>query len=127
MLILQLKRPALFRFKPGQYAYPRVGKIDMHWHPFSIASDPSSPELQFYVEVHKEKSCTGKNWTMLQEDCENTFSYRQVDVEILGPIGTPLAKTQNCSRALAIGTGGGIVPILSLFTQQVQQSSLIAA
>ena len=121
MVILTLRRPALFRFKPGQYAYLRVGKIDNHWHPFSIASDPSSPNLQFYVEVYSSKSWTGKIWDMLQDDRDSKFSSRQIDVEIMGPIGTPLAKTEDYSHVLAIGTGTGIVPILSLFKQQVHQ------
>jgi len=122
MIILKLRRPALFRFKPGQYAYLRVGKIDKyHWHPFSIGSDPSSSHLQFYVEVYDEKSWTGKLWSMLQEDADFKISYRQIDIEIMGPIGTALAKTEDYSHVLAVGTGTGIVPVLSLFKQQIHE------
>lgn len=122
MMILTLRRPALFRFKPGQYAYLRVGKLDQYnWHPFSIASDPTSPNLQFYVEVFGDKSWTGKLWEMLQEDADDKISYRQIDIEIMGPIGRPLAKTEDYSHVLACGTGTGIVPVLSLFKQQVHE------
>lgn len=38
MIILRLRRPAIFTFKPGQYAFLRLKNIDAHWHPFSIAS-----------------------------------------------------------------------------------------
>lgn len=121
MLILTMKRPTLFRFKPGQYAYLRISKISNQWHPFSIASDPSSPTLQFYVEVCGKTSWTANIWEMLKEDRDCKTSNRQIIVEIMGPAGTPLAKTDDYSHVLAIGSGTGIVPILSLFKQQVHQ------
>jgi predicted ferric reductase len=58
MIILKLKRPVLFQFKAGQYAFLRIKGIEMHWHPFSIASGPESEELEFYIEVYGTKSWT---------------------------------------------------------------------
>jgi hypothetical protein len=50
---------SLFEFKPGQYAYyVSVSSIRL-WHPFSIASGPDSPFIEFYIEVF-EQSWTGK-------------------------------------------------------------------
>jgi predicted ferric reductase len=121
MIILKLRRPALFQFKPGQYAYLRLPKIDTHWHPFSIASDPGSSELQFYVEVFGATSWTGRLWDMLELDEAGGVSHRQIEMDIMGPVGTHLAKTEEYSHALAIGTGTGIVPVLSLYKQQVRQ------
>jgi hypothetical protein len=66
MLILKVKRPVLFNFKPGQYAFLRLAEIDQHWHPFSIASGPDSSFLEFYIEVFPEESWTGKLWKMLE-------------------------------------------------------------
>lgn len=121
MIILKLRRPPLFQFKPGQYAYLKLSSIDTHWHPFSIASGPSASHLEFYIEVFGEKSWTNKLWSMLEGDGDGGTSLRQIDMEIMGPYGTSLAKTENFSHGLAIGTGTGIVPILSIFKQHVRK------
>ncbi|CAB9518019.1 generating NADPH oxidase heavy chain subunit [Seminavis robusta] len=121
MIILRLRRPALFDFKPGQYAFLRIPSIDQQWHPYSIASGASSSQLEFYVEVMKNGSWTDSLWRLLDGDGDSGFSKRQIDVDILGPCGTSLAKTEDFSHALAIGTGTGIVPILSLYKQHVRQ------
>jgi len=121
MIILRLKRPTLFNFKPGQYAYLRLSSIDHHWHPFSIASGPASSYLEFYIEVFGKDSWTNKLWSVLEGDGNGGFSEKQIDLEVLGPCGTSLAKTEEFSHGLAIGTGTGIVPVLSLYKQHVRQ------
>lgn len=69
MLLLKLKRPPLFSFQPGQYAYLRVPKISStQWHPFSIASGPSSSNLEFYVEVFEPGSWTDQLWNLLVQE-----------------------------------------------------------
>ena len=109
MLVLKLQRPALFRFRPGQYAYLKFGKIDAHWHPFSIASGPDSPELEFYVEVFDDNSWTGQLWSLMKDNAEvdGACSLREIFIEVMGPFGTSLAKTDNFSHGLALGTGTG--------------------
>lgn len=121
MIILRLKRPAIFSFKPGQYAYLRLHGIDKHWHPFSIASGPASSYLEFYIEVYNTNSWTDKLWALLEGDGDGGFSHKQIDVDILGPCGTSLAKTEDFSHVLAVGAGTGIVPILALYKQHVRQ------
>jgi predicted ferric reductase len=121
MIILKLRRPALFRFKPGQYAFLKLSKLDAHWHPFSIASGPAASHLEFYIEVIGEKSWTSKLWKMLEDGGDGGISQKQIDIEVMGPYGTSLAKTENFSHALTIGSGTGIVPILSIFKQHVRQ------
>lgn len=111
MIILRLKRPVLFHFKPGQYAFLRLKDIDVHWHPFSIASDPASQSLEFYVEVFGETSWTRKLWNILQIESKVPTEARQIEFEVMGPYGTTLAKTEDFSHALAIGAGTG-KPIL---------------
>jgi hypothetical protein len=148
MLIIKVKRPVLFNFKPGQYAFLRLTELDQHWHPFSIASGPDSSCLEFYIEVFTDKSWTGKLWKMLKvDDDTNGSSLREFDLEVMGPYGTSLANTNSYSHALAVGSGTGkcnvvfsyrespfaiecsfidalvtgIVPVLSLFKQHVHQ------
>ena len=119
MVILRLRRPVLFHFKPGQYAQLRLKELDNHWHPFSIASAPGSSCLEFYIEVFGETSWSNKLWQLLQK--ETTEANRRIEFEVMGPYGTALAKTSDYSHAIAIGAGTGIVPVLSLFKQHVRQ------
>lgn len=110
MIILKLRRPALFRFQPGQYAFLKIKDNDVHWHPFSIASGPASDYLEFYMEVmSKEDSWTNKLWRMLEAnwDKERGFARKRIFIEVMGPYGTSLAKTQDFSHAIAIGAGTG--------------------
>jgi len=115
MLILKLKRPPLFFFRPGQYAFLKVSSIDnMHWHPFSIASGPNSPYLEFYVEIFGKGSWTDKLWNLLESGAEIPHDIMNknskgctVEFQVMGPCGTGLATTQDFSHAVAIGTGTG--------------------
>jgi predicted ferric reductase len=109
MIILKINRPVLFRFKPGQYAFLRIGSIDNQWHPFSIASGPDSSQLEFYIEVFDKKSWTKQLWEMLEAGNKegDNRSHLRLYVEVMGPYGTSLAKTEDYSHVLAIGAGTG--------------------
>jgi predicted ferric reductase len=124
MVILKLRKPVLFEFKPGQYAFLRLSDgIDHHWHPFSIASSPSSSCLEFYVEVFDETSWTGKLFQTLENrNGETEESSRRIDIDVMGPYGTSFAKTEDFSHGLAVGTGtgkslGSGVVLLSLYAR----------
>ena len=106
-VILKLRRPILFDFKPGQYAFIRLKEIDHHWHPFSIASGPSSSFLEFYIEVFGDGSWTRKLFDALQGMEKEGNSKKIVDVEVMGPYGTSLGKTEDYSHAIVIGAGTG--------------------
>jgi predicted ferric reductase len=123
MIILKMKRPVLFNFRPGQSAFLRLTELDQHWHPYSIASGPDSSHLEFYIEVFDDNSWTGKLWTMLKQDGLEGGTGMRIDLE--GPYGTGLANTNDFSHALACGSGTGIVPVLSLFKQHVRQLLLL--
>ena len=77
MVILRIKRPTLFNFQPGQYAFLRSKYIDYAWHPFSIASEPETQILLFYIG-----KCGSYYMLFLcvlsQELTLNTSSYRGV-------------------------------------------------
>ncbi|CAJ1961984.1 unnamed protein product [Cylindrotheca closterium] len=122
MIILKLKKPILFQFKAGQYACLRINEIDNHWHPFSIASSPNSEELEFYIGIHESKSSwTTRLWDMLADEKGNPVRNIRKYVEIMGPYGTSLANTDEYSHILSLGSGTGIVPVLSLFKEHVQK------
>ena len=55
-------------------AYLRVDTIDRTWHPFSIASDPKSNCIEFYIEVFSG-GWTEQLWIGLKnEDKQDGFS-----------------------------------------------------
>ena len=112
MMILKLRRPLLFNFKPGQYAFLRLQDVDIHWHPFSIASGPNESELEFYIEVFKDDSWTGILWNVLKKDkasMNSDLSDLTIDFDLMGPYGTSLGKTEDFSNVLAVGAGTGML------------------
>ena len=118
MIILEVYKPDLFYFYPGQYVYLKVPSLDDFWHPFSIASSPDSTKLAFYIEVFGESSWTHRLFEKLCTTAKNgkdaDWTFREFDVagkkneiQIMGPYGTSLGNTKNYSHALVIGTGTG--------------------
>ena len=120
LVILKVRRPSLFQFKSGQYAYLRVGAINNQWHPFSIASCPESSHLEFYIEVYEGKAWTKQLWDMLYDESgsDKTEAF-DINVELIGPYGTSLCHSQTYSHILAIGAGTGVVPILSMYKEHM--------
>jgi hypothetical protein len=124
LVILKVQRPSLFQFKPGQYAFIKIDAIDGHWHPFSIASHPNSPYLEFYIEVFdrkKKSTWTKQLWYMMNCECgddkgNEAFSLK---VDVMGPYGTSLTGDQSFSNIVAVGAGTGVVPILSMYKEHM--------
>lgn len=84
-------------------AFLRVESIDRTWHPFSIASNPDSNEVEFYIEVFGDGSWTESLWTKLK----NQDKRQQMYIDLLGPYGTALVKDSSYTNIVAIGTGTG--------------------
>ena len=82
MILLEVKKPDLFYFHPGQYVYLKIPNIDDIWHPFSVASSPGSDQVVFYIEVFGEKSWTYKLYERLLHS--NDLS-SDTSIEIMGP------------------------------------------
>ncbi|CAJ1964502.1 unnamed protein product [Cylindrotheca closterium] len=120
MIILKLKRPTLFQFKAGQSALLRIKGIEMHWHPFSIASGPESDELEFYIEVYGASSWTSQLWDLLIDEEGIHDPHARLFVEVKGPYGTSLASTDDYTHVLSLGSGTGIVPVLSLYKEHIR-------
>ena len=93
--------------------------IDNHWHPFSIASAPESEYLEFCIE-----DCGEGSWTNKIVDSLQGVALDSIRIELLGPYGTSFSSDHDeFSHMVAIGTGTGIMPMLSLFRQHI--SSLL--
>jgi NAD(P)H-flavin reductase len=116
LIIMKVRRPALFHFKSGQYAYIRIDAINNQWHPFSIASRPDSSHLEFYIQVYEGKAWTKQIWDLFDDESSSGKSdVQNLKIEVMGPYGTSLSENKNYSHILAIGGGTGIVPILSMY------------
>lgn len=139
VLILRLRRPSHWKFRPGQYASLSASDIlggDLHWHPFSIASSPNEPTVDFYIEVQKEGSWTDRLWQAARRDPiappgpdgqdgvgvlndsdndnDNYHHHPPRRVRVQGPFGVALADFDDYKHIVAIGSGTGIVPMISL-------------
>ena len=124
LVILNLPRPLSFSFIPGQYAYLKVGAIDSTWHPFSISSDPKDDHIQFIIEVYDDCSTIKDTWTkslmksILRLSTEKAdIEGIGVDFEIMGPYGGSIGNVSTYTNVLAVASGTGIVPIISLLEQ----------
>jgi predicted ferric reductase len=110
---LRLTRPVTFVFRPGQYVFIAIKTIDLHWHPFSIASDPREETIDIYVEVMSTSKVDGSDsWThKLWRDARDGLVTK---VSINGPYGSGFNDISDRTQILGIGSGTGIVPMLSL-------------
>ncbi|CAK0844228.1 unnamed protein product [Prorocentrum cordatum] len=116
MLTLVCKRPVDFQFAPGQYAYIQIPSLDITFHPFSIGSAPEEAVLRFYIVVYK-----GQRTEKLADAIEKRTISR---VNIMGPFG-PGFDTNNFVSVSAVGTGTGIVPMMSLMRERYRRLTLM--
>lgn len=125
VVVLRLRRPALWTFKPGHFAFINLPGIDFTWHPFSVASEPTEPTVDFFIEVAKNGSWTDKLWHKVNND-PNVASLPEV--RLLGPYGTDyMAEFSECKHIVAVGSGTGIVPMVSLLKSTFGKFSRINA
>ena len=110
---LKLHRPKAFVFRVGQYVFLGVKSIDLTWHPYSIASSPHDETIDFFIEVMSSSRMDGSDsWThKLWRDIKSGF---KPIVAVNGPYGTGFNNIQDQTEVIAIGSGTGIVPMLSL-------------
>ena len=113
-VVVQIRKPLNFFFRPGQYAFLKCGEIDFTWHPFSISSAPSEKILEFYIEVVREKSWTGQLFNLVVSNPHAD----KVFFNVIGPYGSGLHDTKpmysEYEHVVAIGAGTGVVPMVSL-------------
>lgn len=122
MVILRVRKPITFNFRAGNYAFLKIGKLDPTWHPYSIGSEPTSETLDFFMEVYGENSWTDKLWQAIyvrQNDQNAPNNFSDIEVEVIGPYGSGLGDSKNFTHMIALGSGTGIVPMISHLKAQV--------
>ena len=117
---LRVVRPKTFIFRPGQYVFINDRNIDYTWHPFSIASSPHEDTIDFYIEVMSTSRVDGPNswthklWRAAQAGLVSKF-------RVNGPYGSGFNDIDDKTQIVAIGSGTGIVPMLSLAKTKVDE------
>jgi len=117
VLILRLKRPIHWKFRPGQFASLCASGVigDPHWHALSIASSPDEATVDFYIEVQGPGSWTDRLWSASRDhDIERGVASQSWRIKVQGPFGVALADFDEYKHIIAVGSGTGLVPMLSL-------------
>ena len=122
-VLLHVARPRDFRFKPGQYASLNVPGFGVMWHPFSIGSDPEAMQLTFLIEVQASAPGQSKTWTENLAVLATAGGLKTI--KLAGPFGSPVADADSNGNVIAIGTGTGIVPMLSLMEVRARKLGLL--
>eukprot|EP00036_Acanthoecidae_sp_10tr_P019581 CAMPEP_0206303018 /NCGR_PEP_ID=MMETSP0106_2-20121207/9021_1 /ASSEMBLY_ACC=CAM_ASM_000206 /TAXON_ID=81532 /ORGANISM="Acanthoeca-like sp., Strain 10tr" /LENGTH=947 /DNA_ID=CAMNT_0053733801 /DNA_START=45 /DNA_END=2888 /DNA_ORIENTATION=+ len=114
---LNLLKPWWFTFVPGQYIHLQIPMFDAVWHPFSIGSSPNSNVITVIIEVVRtEGEWTDRLARAVQEG-------KLVSVNLRGPFGNPVGPPPNSpssANIIAIGSGTGIMPMVSLLKHRAE-------
>ena len=104
-------------FEAGQYCWINIPEISlMEWHPFTIASSPSSDKLVFYCgDIHSQGSFTNK--LRLAAESE------KLSVNVDGPHGKLGLKLVSYESVLLIAGGMGITPMISIFCDLAERKN----
>mmetsp|Transcript_20159 Transcript_20159/g.43790 ORF Transcript_20159/g.43790 Transcript_20159/m.43790 type:complete len:817 (+) Transcript_20159:888-3338(+) len=100
----------LGRHKVGQYVFVNFPSLSLlEWHPFSVASGPSDPQIDLYIRglgdhtnkiVEYSERCAAEN--------------KEVKIRSDGPYGTLPFNYRRYGSILFVGGGIGITPIISV-------------
>lgn len=110
LLILKIERPAGFDFVPGQHV--RMG-VDGDTHPYSIASAPAEPLLEFCLELVPGGRLTPKLWRLVPGD-RVTLGERAKGSFVLDP---------SVSRHFMLATVTGVAPFVSMLRHHLKAKS----
>ena len=113
-----------FEYTPGQYAEIQIPAISTtEWHPFTIASAPSSKipgRTVFYIKAVGR--WTTALYDMVQET-EKTAGRRKPAIHIRGPHGAPAQNYLAYRHLVVIGSGIGVTPLLSIWQHLAKEGS----
>lgn len=99
-----------------------MSDIDGYWHPFSIGSGNEAPHLTFIVEVKAKGSWTAR---LASKEIVAKLLSGEATVQVRGPYGYAAAELKGADAVIGVGTGTGIVPMMSLLEERVQTMMLV--
>mmetsp|Transcript_19391 Transcript_19391/g.45090 ORF Transcript_19391/g.45090 Transcript_19391/m.45090 type:complete len:726 (-) Transcript_19391:370-2547(-) len=120
---LVVECPPYFVYKPGQYVELKFNCISTtEWHPFTIASSPTS-DIRVYngkqVRVLIFFIKAAGRWTEALFNFASAFDLskasKSMDISIRGPHGAPAMNFFEYKHILAVGSGVGVTPLLSVW------------
>uniref|UniRef100_A0A0G4FBX9 FAD-binding FR-type domain-containing protein n=1 Tax=Chromera velia CCMP2878 TaxID=1169474 RepID=A0A0G4FBX9_9ALVE len=123
-VLLNLEKPWNFLFQPGQYAFLQCPEIDQTWHPYSIGSDPTSGTLLFLIQTFGPNSWSGK-LSQRVKSLAAEKNLRALTFNVQGGFGSAVQDSSHYDSVIAVGTGTGIVPMLSLMKTRYERLRLL--
>jgi predicted ferric reductase len=100
----------------GQYCFLCIPSLSpLQWHPFTIASKPSSPTLTFLIKDMGDDQWTGRLNQLVRGG-------GAPDVLVDGPYGASGMATHDYQRVLFVAGGVGITPVLAMLGDLVDRS-----
>jgi predicted ferric reductase len=126
-----------FHYEAGQVAFlncPLLGKLidrdgdrdgvlGAEWHPFSIASSPNQPTLQFIIGPQKEHSWTARLKEAIHHRFQVTASgqskLKRIPLKVMGPFGGSFTKADQFDCLCLFGGGTGLTNSLSVLRRIV--------
>ena len=127
--LVQKKGWRRFAYRAGQTAFVQVPAISgLEWHPFSIASAPDDPHVEFLIDCGKygPHSWTGKLWEAVAKQGLGATS-SGFEVQLLGPCGSSFQAAMRYEGLVLVGAGSGLVSSLSVLRDIVHRRQRAAA
>lgn len=118
VVAIDVLRPWSFNYVCGQYAHLQIPEINHMWHPFSIESEPTDSQLTFLIEIQGNGSWTWQLEQLIEMDL-------LTHVNLAGPFGSPVLHTEMSNNVVAVGTGTGVVPMLSALHARARMLSIV--
>lgn len=106
---LVLSAPENFKFRPGQFAMLNLAGLPAR--SYSMASQPGSGELHFYIRQISGGLVSEKGLLAVQKNDV---------IGIEGPFGTSFLEMSHTGPILAVGGGSGIAPIRSIIDHALE-------
>lgn len=115
-----------FRYGPGQYAELKIPQISRYeWHPFTIASAPNeNGHIVFYIK--SVGKWTSALFDMVASHKSETEPAIQ-KIGLRGPYGAPAQNYLAYRHIVAIGSGIGVTPLLSVWNHLVSAGSSLVS
>jgi len=112
VISLRLKKPSLFKYKAGQYAFINCPQIaTFEYHPFTLTSAP----FEDFLEVHIKSvgAWTKSLYAAFGKDSQKALTQFNVD----GPFGAPAQHVKDFKVVALFGAGIGVTPFASLLKE----------
>jgi ferredoxin-NADP reductase len=137
-MVINIKKPEGLVYKAGQFFQVNIPCLSrLQWHPFSVSSAPGDKYVHMCIRavpggwteklfdklhsLQQEKVEQAlENGTRSSVILQTELSAEDVPVKLMGPFGAPSQDVRLYEYAMLMGSGTGIVPMLSQVRDMLQ-------